>query len=146
MIRVSAKVRGASALAKAFEARSRTAGMRVQIALEQSATIVSQEAQRLVFDPPKTGRVYQKYDPRRTHQASAPGEAPANDLGHLADDITIDRADRARGRIVIASLAHYSKWLEFGTRKMAPRPFLRRALMAMKSAVLDEFRKAMRGR
>ena len=35
-----------------------------------------------------TGRIYEKYNPRRTHQASVAGEPPATDTGFLVSQIT----------------------------------------------------------
>lgn len=144
MFRVEARVLGADALARAFEGRAMRAPAAAQVALEEAAQIVAAEAQRLVVDGPKSGRVYKKYVPRRDHQASAPGEAPANDTGHLAANIVIDRAELGTGRIRIASLAAYSKVLELGGRLMAPRPFLRRALMSSRQAVARAFAIAYR--
>lgn len=144
VLRVHATVRGAEELARRFEARAgAAAGPEIQAALLEAGTLVQSEAQRLVLDGPKTGRIYQKYVPRRTHQASAPGEPPANDLGNLVANIVQDRADLGRGRIIIASLASYAKMLEFGTSKMAARPYLRAAMMNMRGAVQRAFRAAL---
>jgi HK97 gp10 family phage protein len=143
MIRVSARFRGVDALKRRMEQRGRAATARMQVALEEAATIVQSEAQRLVADPPKSGRVYVKSRPRRIHRASAPGQAPATDLGNLIASIIVDRADLPRGRIRIAATAAYAKHLEFGTRKMAPRPFLRRALREMRPRIVAVFAKAV---
>ena len=35
----------------------------------------------------KTGETYEKYNPRRSHRASASGEFPASDTGFLANNI-----------------------------------------------------------
>jgi HK97 gp10 family phage protein len=72
---------------------------------------------------PKTGRVYKRG--KVSHQASAPGEAPANDLGFLVNNVKAE----VTGELVAStlSLAPYSVHLEYGTRKMAARPFLRPA-------------------
>lgn len=146
-MRISARVTGAGDLARQFEARAIGASAAVQIALEEAGTIVESEARRLIMDGPKTGRVYTKYNPHREHQASAPGEPPANDLGFLAANIVQDKADLAQGRIFIAALAKYAKFLEFGTARIAPRPFLRPALANMRGAVVRAFRAALaRGR
>lgn len=142
VLMVSAKVTGAADLARKFEARANRSSVAQRVALEEAGTIVAAEAQRLIMDGPKTGRIYKKYVPRRTHQASAPNEAPANDLGHLVAGIVQDKAQLAQGRIRIASLAKYSKPLEFGTRHMAPRPYLRRALQSSRKDVLRAFRLA----
>lgn len=92
-----------------------------------------------------TGRVYKKTKPNRIHQSSAPGEPPAPDTGLLraalshqvgqdADGLYadigygIDPAAAAEdNRTSIAAVAEY---LELGTRRMEPRPFLRPALQA----------------
>lgn len=142
-MRISAVVRGADQLAARFARAGAGASGAVMVALEESAQIVSAEAVRLVLDGPKSGIVYEKYNPRRSHQASAPGEAPANDLGHLAGSILIDRAELPRARITIAALAKYAPFLEFGTSRLAPRPFLRPALQRSRAAVLRCFRLAM---
>ena len=65
-----------------------------------------------------------------SHKASAPGEAPATDTGNLADNITQERQKTA-SRIhtfIVGTRVNYAKWLEFGTRMMAARPFMAPAL------------------
>ena len=69
---------------------------------------------------PKSGRGYRRGN--RTHQASAPGEAPAVDTGLLIN--SIQTAEEGDLRAVLGVGAEYGIWLEFGTRRMAPRPFL----------------------
>lgn len=138
MIRVSARV-NVNGVAGAFERRARGARGATMVALEEAGTIVQAEAQRLILDGPKTGKVYQKYSPRRQHQASAPGQPPANDLGFLAANIVLDRVLVPSGRIIIASLAPYSRGLEFGTRFMRQRSFMRRAIANTRGAVITAF-------
>ena len=74
----------------------------------------------------KTGTTYEKYKPRRTHRASAKGEPPATDTGRLASSITQERTGHAEAEV--GSTVKYSKFLEFGTRDMDERPWLRPAL------------------
>jgi len=80
-------------------------------------------AQKSILKGPKTGRIYQRGNVR--HQASAPGEPPANDLGFLASSMRIDVT--AKFAVDLSAVAPYAVFLEYGTRKMAPRPFLRPA-------------------
>lgn len=68
---------------------------------------------------PATGRVYEKYGPRRTHRASAPGQPPMSDTGALARSVKINTEPRA---VIVGSQLAYAAYLEYGTRKMAPRP------------------------
>ena len=86
------------------------------------AQLIRGEAIKSIQTGPKSGRVYQKYNPRRTHTASAPGQAPASDTGNLVSQIMVRQ--ETRDNVVVESNALYSSFLEFGTSKMLPRPFL----------------------
>lgn len=70
----------------------------------------------------RNGRVTVGYKVRR---ASAPGEAPAIDTGNLVN--SLETRKTGVGSAVVEAGAEYAAALEFGTRKMAPRPFLRPA-------------------
>lgn len=79
----------------------------------------------------------------RSHRASAPGEAPAMDTGQLVNSIGVSK----RGWMTVAVTAHtpYAMPLEFGTRKMAARPFFRpsaaKVQIWLTDAILDIFRR-----
>jgi len=60
------------------------------------------------------------------HRASAPGQAPATDTGRLVSSITQEKTGEAEAEV--GSTVDYSKFLEFGTRNMDERPWLRPAL------------------
>lgn len=86
-----------------------------------------------IMSPPKTGVVYKRGG--RTHQASAPGESPTNDLGNLVASIRqqIDQ-NNLRGYVIVS--APYAAALEYGALRMAmggyweleARPYARPAL------------------
>ena len=86
------------------------------------AQFVRGEAVKSIQTGSKTGRTYEKYNPRRTHKASAPGEAPASDTGNLVSQIRVK--EESKDLIKVESNALYSSFLEFGTSKMLARPFL----------------------
>lgn len=87
----------------------------------RATEMVRAEMVRLILRGQKSGRVY------GTHQASAPGEAPASDTGRLVASLRTEYdASSASGRVVIGSA--YGPLLEYGTAKMEPRPFIRPAL------------------
>lgn len=90
-----------------------------QAVVERTAYDIQRRARIKIQTGPKTGRVYKRYG--REHQASAPGEPPATDTGFLAG--TIQVAVRMLEAIVDV-FADYGVYLEFGTSRMAPRPFL----------------------
>ncbi|MBI5964935.1 MAG: hypothetical protein HY863_15760 [Chloroflexi bacterium] len=81
----------------------------------------------------KSGRTYQRGG-GKAHQASAPGEAPAIDYGHLINSIASARD--GKGAIVYSNAEHAPK-LEFGTARMAARPFMRKAADEHSSEILN---------
>lgn len=103
---------------------------------------VRNEVIRLILDTPKTGRLY----PRRggkMHQASAPGEAPANDYGRLLNSIRTDYDLTTCVGTVTAS-TKYAAFLEYGTARMAPRPYMRPALANRRPHIIAGVRAAIR--
>jgi HK97 gp10 family phage protein len=87
--------------------------------------LVLERATDKIMDPPKTGRIYRRRGVE--HQASAPGEAPASDVGTLAQSgATYYDPAEIVGR-ANWSAAH-APFLEYGTQKMEPRPFARTTL------------------
>lgn len=62
----------------------------------------------------KSGRWY------GTHQASAPGQAPAVDLGQLINSIQTEHV--AELTSTVGTNVEYAMGLEFGTVRVAPRP------------------------
>jgi hypothetical protein len=73
---------------------------------------------------------------RGFHQASAPGEPPAPDLGHLrrsfqasGGDAIFGLSPKDRPGVVrawrVGTRVRYARWLEYGTRSIKPRPFIR---------------------
>lgn len=96
--------------------------------LEKRAIRVRTEAVRLVHQPGR-GRTYRLTNPRRVHRASAPGQPFATDLGTAAASIGHAMGRDARGIYAqVGSGLKKFRWLELGTRRMAARPSLRRAL------------------
>ena len=92
-----------------------------------------------------TGRMYEKYEPRRSHRASAPNQPPASDTGFLVSNITMDVDAKADGSVVgqIISSAPYSKHLEFGTVNMTERPFMQPALQKNKRKIQAMFKRGI---
>lgn len=95
-------------------------------ALVRGTEAIREEAVTLINTGPKTGRIYHRGGV--SHQASAPGENPAGDTGQLANSITTS-VDAAALTGTVGIGAAHGKFLEYGTRNMAPRPFARVALI-----------------
>jgi len=92
-----------------------------------------------------TGRIYQKYNPRVTHTASAAGQPPATDSGFLGQNITIKVDKKADGSVIgqVISAAPYSAHLEFGTTQMTERPFMQPALEKNRRKIHAMFKKGV---
>lgn len=107
--------------------------------------LVEQRAVDLIMNPPKTGRKYRRRGV--THQASAPGEAPANDTSRLVNSRRII-LDQAAIRATLNFSAKHARALEHGTQRIEPRPFARRALAetrrAANTAVFNEISAELR--
>lgn len=92
----------------------------------------------------KSGPVVTRYRPQRQVKVSRPYEAPAEDLGMLVNSIEVD-VDPSQFNMTIAALAPYARELEYGTRNMLPRPFLRPALTRWRQRIIDAIHNAIKG-
>jgi len=100
--------------------------------------MVMNEAKQSIHSHGSSGRTYEKYNPRRTHTASSSGNPPNTDTGYLANNIYLEIDTDGLGADV-ESRAEYSEFLEFGTSKMLPRPFLQPALEANRRKIVQMF-------
>jgi HK97 gp10 family phage protein len=87
----------------------------------RTAHRIRTEAIKLILEGSKSGHVYKRRSV--THKASAPGEAPASDLGRLVQSIRVDHTPNSLTARVVAG-TKYAKLLELGTQSMRPRPFM----------------------
>lgn len=108
------------------------------IGVTRGIGIVEKRAVELVLQTKKSGRKYRRRG--IIHQASAPGEPFASDTGTTLAAREIVTFSRVSDRNLIARLI-FRGWnafrLEHGTRRMAPRPFARRALAETRDQVQD---------
>lgn len=102
---------------------------------EDTALEIHARSQMSMYGP-KHGRIYVRRG--RIHQASAPGEAPAVDTGHLVTSVITRRVALADYETSYG--AKYAAMLEYGTRRILPRPFVRPAI----NAVARKFFEAIR--
>lgn len=88
-------------------------------AIAKAAFTVEALAKAAIMNGPKTGRLYGK------HRASAPGEAPANDLGDLVNSISADVTAAASDlEAEVVATSDHAVFVEFGTIHIEPRPFM----------------------
>lgn len=105
--------------------------------LRTAANIVRNRAIVLVSKPAKRIRKRRKRNTARgkkgsqytVYQGSLPGQPPRVRRGHGRASIAIEYDDAALvARLGVRRNAAYMAWLELGTDRIAPRPWLQRAL------------------
>lgn len=119
---VTMRLEGAERLERALRDLNEEAQEEVDRAIAATGLSLRGEIVKKYQRGPATGEVYEKYNPRRTHQASAPGEAPATDTGRLANSVVFDNLPAEPLAVEVVTDVQYGPWLEFGTRHIAPRP------------------------
>ena len=92
---------------------------------------------------PKSGEVVTRYRPERRVKVSLPGEPPAKDLGMLVNSVEVD-VDPVQFNLTLSASAHYARHLEYGTRRMLPRPFLRPALTRWRARIIEAIHSAIK--
>ena len=139
---VTISLTGGKELSAALKAMGGKLEAEVGKAVVGTALELQGDVRKRIQRGPASGRVYQRQNPRRTHQASAPGEAPQSDTGRLASSIFFE-VDGALTATVGSRLA-YAQWLEYGTTRMAQRPYFRPAVEAMKGKFQKRLEAAVR--
>ena len=117
---MSISMDGLAGLQADLRRASAEARARVDDAVVGSAMELRGDVVKRIQRGPATGAVYEKYEPRRTHQSSAPGEAPASDQGGLARSVTFDKVGFLSA--TVGSDLVYAAVLEFGSDRIDPRP------------------------
>lgn len=100
---------------------ARLAPQKADQALRALANEGVTDVKLIITNSPPTGREYARAKGRK-HVASAPGEAPRVDTGTLRASIRFRAVARLTYEIVDG--VEYGAWLEFGTSKIEPRPFM----------------------
>jgi HK97 gp10 family phage protein len=72
---------------------------------------------------------------------SAPGNPPAIDTGTLRRSIQVNQ--KADNSVEVGSNLEYARYLEYGTTKMAARPWLNRSFNLAKSRMSNAAKRAM---
>ena len=106
-------------------------------ALVAAGGLIEDEAKGLIMAGSASGRSGGKHQ----HVPSKPGEAPNNDLGGLHGNIETNQV--APLVVEVSSNADYAAALEFGTSKMAARPYFQPARDAKKKEAIQLVRQAV---
>lgn len=106
----------------------------VERIIDAGANLVRNTAVKSIQQHQSQGATY------GSHTASTAGNPPNSDTGFLASNIFIDKDTDGKGASV-ESRADYSNALEFGTRKMAARPFMQPALEENRRKIIQMYAK-----
>lgn len=136
------KIEGIDNLNKAMVELQKEVARQLNIALLASATKVHKEASKSLTNGKKSGRIY-KRGKSIIHQASAAGEAPANDTGTLLRSLSF-YGFKDKLEATVTSRLKYAKMLEFGTTKIKARPFMFPAYEKSKAWIQERLNKAVR--
>lgn len=92
----------------------------------------------------KSGRTYRRGGV--THQASAPGQYPATDTGRLLSSVNMILPTSSRMVGTVGTDVIYGRHLEFGTSRMAARPWLMPSFAKAKIGVEQELKRQIEAR
>lgn len=106
--------------------------------LADAGQVVVDEVRRTIREP-KSGIHW----PSLPNRSSAPGETPAYQFGRLDGGLVVDAYEYMA---TVTSYAPYSAYLEYGTVKMAPRPFMRVSLAVKYDDVVSVIAGAISGK
>ena len=120
----------------------------VGTALDLRANIVQEISKRgrgrtytHYFYTTKNGKLAQGRKRNKPHIASAEGDPPATDTGRLKNNIYFERLGALTA--AVGSDLVYATYLEYGTSKMAARPFFRPAVEKIRPIFMKRIEKAL---
>ncbi len=128
-----ANITGGRELTDRLRRMADTVGPRLSDALLDAGEMIQKEAQISITEGAQSGK---------GHVASRPGEPPNNNLGTLANHIESVRV--APLKVEVSSNAPYAAHLEYGTSKMAARPYMEPAVAKVRSELPGIFSAAVK--
>jgi len=141
---VEIEIEGLKALGKRFGDLTPDIAKKVKRAINLGAYAVERTAIKSIKSR-SGGRRYRHKG--KTHIASRPHKPPNARDGHLDKNIIVTTGQGiiTKGYFaLVRSRAKYSKSLEYGTKRMAPRPFMRKALQANIKSIVKNINDAKR--
>ncbi len=135
---VSYKIDGKEKLLKKLSLLSSEGNKKNAMAVLEGTLLIHETAVKLIQEN-TDGTPQRRYKPNRTVAVSHPGDPPNTDTGRLVQSIKIETSEKGLvGRV--GTNLKYGAMLEFGTKVMAPRPWLSRAVADTKKQIGDIFK------
>lgn len=141
------KFRSARGLDLALKKTFRAIRAEVRRELQRGALRIEATAAESIIEQTPGGRSYPSRGRKgRMHTASPPGSPPNADTGELHTGITtVTTADTpSRVEVQTGTNTPYAAYLEFGTSKMEPRPFMGPAFDQHVAGTRDRVRAAVK--
>lgn len=140
---LNVRIEGLDSLARSSRAIQEAVTRELNAGLYASGKKIEADAKKSIAQGQKSGRTYQRRSV--THQASAPGEAPASDTGRLVNSINGELVRGALEAVVRAGggIVKYARMLEFGTIRVAARPFFQPALEGNRAWIVERMKAAV---
>lgn len=135
MTTIKIEMAGLNDLLQSLEAVGQAGQQAVEDTIHELALVTEQYAVTGVRGGAATGRIYKRKG--KSHQASAPGQYPASDTGLLMRSI---RSELLPMQATVGTNLVYGQYLEFGTSRMAARPWLLPSFERAKIGVEKELR------
>ena len=146
-MKLSAKILGLENVQKALLRLDPVGSEIMSTGLKQAAIMVHEEAVKSIRRR-SAGRVYHRG--RITHVASKPGDPPNVDTGELISGVTWEPQNGKALAVFVGTNVKHGVYMEFGTKDVAPRPWLLPALRKHQDKISKLFtskalRKALKG-
>lgn len=122
MTSIKVELEGLKQLVAKLEALGDDADMVILKTITDLTVTTQALAKRGIQRGPKSGVTYRRGNV--VHQASAPGQYPATDTGRLASSVMVNLPTAASMVGEVGTNVIYGPMLEFGTSRMAARPWL----------------------
>lgn len=115
--------------------------------MAECCAILEKDIKESMRDTATQSTGYHTHNKKKLHYPSVPGNPPAVDAGTLRRSITFsvtEEESRITGRVGSTPMKHpYDFYLEFGTSRMAERPWLRPAMERNKEVIMEKLREAV---
>lgn len=123
----------------------------VELAAWKSARGLRSATSQEILRKPKGGRTYIRRDRlgrRRRHVASSPGETHSNMTGRLRRSLSfrVNSSEIEFGYgVTDGSAPEYAGWVEFGTKRMKPRPSLQNGINGERRNMMNNIEREILG-
>lgn len=131
---IEGKFTGGKKFEAAIKKLEKTHQVKMDLAVAEGAMIIHGEAVRSIQAHMSKGITY------GNHTASKPGYPPNTDTGRLVQSISVEKRKDMEWAVGTNNLV--GVWMEFGTKNIAPRPWLSRAFVKTSKKVQAIIEKA----